>query len=448
MATFLPPLSHEKLLTWWKERIAEVNDGKRRIWILVTDIDATGKLKGPEVMGVVMLSTPYSETGAFRGYVEKLLVHKNCRGKGGARALMEALEAGASSLGRNLLARKSASRATSANDSVVEIPSQSFYKMRSAVLVVGMAASAEIASAGLYPGITPDNHTCALVEPVLSCSCKARPEKVKDTCCTETYGGLLVATQLWSTFTGLESKGQMYAKDSWSIHGLWPGSYTQYCDLSRQYDPEPAPNTTDSKPEGTPVPPYRGEPIDRWFEPYGKLDLLAYMSRYWVSQYDANWVFWAHEFSKHATCFSTFQKECYGPKASQHEDLFDFFETVIRWQRRLPTFRWLADAGIRPSNNTAYAYADVQGALTRGFGSSVFVGCGGPRFNETEAGRGSADNGRTELNEIWYYYHVRGTPRGADGNKLDAGTAGGRLTTCAEAKEAVKYYERSEGSEE
>lgn len=103
IATFLPPLSHEKLLTWWKERIAEVKDGKRHIWILVTDIDATGKLKGPEVMGVVMLSTPYSETGAFRGYVEKLLVHKNCRGKGGARALMEALEAEASSLGRNLL---------------------------------------------------------------------------------------------------------------------------------------------------------------------------------------------------------------------------------------------------------------------------------------------------------------------------------------------------------
>lgn len=103
MATFLPPLSHEKLLTWWKERIAEVNDGKRHIWILVTDIDATGKLKGPEVMGVVMLSTPYSETGAFRGYVEKLLIHKNCRGKGGARALMEALETEASSLGRKML---------------------------------------------------------------------------------------------------------------------------------------------------------------------------------------------------------------------------------------------------------------------------------------------------------------------------------------------------------
>lgn len=99
----MPPLSHEKLLTWWKERIAEVNDGKRFIWILVIETDPSARLKGPEVMGVVMLSTPYSETGAFRGTVEKLLVHKNFRERGGARALMGALEREASRMGRKLL---------------------------------------------------------------------------------------------------------------------------------------------------------------------------------------------------------------------------------------------------------------------------------------------------------------------------------------------------------
>ena len=59
------------------------------------------------------------------------------------------------------------------------------------------------------------------------------------------------------------------------------------------------------------MPPYKGEPITNWFKPYGKLNLLAYMNKYWVSQYDPNWVFWGHEFSKHATCYSTFQKECF-----------------------------------------------------------------------------------------------------------------------------------------
>ncbi|KJZ79937.1 hypothetical protein HIM_00651 [Hirsutella minnesotensis 3608] len=114
IATFLPPLSHEKLLAWWKERIAEVNDGKRLIWILVGprapgggddagDPSAAARLKGPDVMGVVMLSMPYSETGPFRGVVEKLLIHKCFRGRGGARALMAALEADAAKLGRTVL---------------------------------------------------------------------------------------------------------------------------------------------------------------------------------------------------------------------------------------------------------------------------------------------------------------------------------------------------------
>ncbi|OAA47743.1 Acyl-CoA N-acyltransferase [Metarhizium rileyi] len=103
IATFLPPLSHEKLLTWWKERIAEVKDGKRLIWILVKEVEDGGRPKGPDVMGVVMLSTPYSETGAFRGYVEKLLVHRTFRGSGGARSLMGALEEEATNMGRSIL---------------------------------------------------------------------------------------------------------------------------------------------------------------------------------------------------------------------------------------------------------------------------------------------------------------------------------------------------------
>ncbi|PHH87475.1 hypothetical protein CDD83_8830 [Cordyceps sp. RAO-2017] len=103
IATFLPPLSHEKLLSWWKERIAEVNDGKRLIWILVSELDASARPRGPEVMGVVMLAMPYSETGPFRGLVEKLLVHKSFRGRGGARALMGALESDAAKLGRTVL---------------------------------------------------------------------------------------------------------------------------------------------------------------------------------------------------------------------------------------------------------------------------------------------------------------------------------------------------------
>jgi ribonuclease T2 len=64
--------------------------------------------------------------------------------------------------------------------------------------------------------------------------------------CSETYGGLLLSTQFWTVYTGLEEANppQKLPAESWGVHGLWPdfcnGSYTQYCDLSRQYDPEPS----------------------------------------------------------------------------------------------------------------------------------------------------------------------------------------------------------------
>ncbi|KAF5651652.1 hypothetical protein F25303_3999 [Fusarium sp. NRRL 25303] len=103
IAEFLPPLSHEKLLAWWKERIAEVADGKRLIFILLNDCEPGARPNGADVVGVVMLNMPSSETGPFRGVVEKLLVHKAFRGRGGARTLISALEAEATKRGRTIL---------------------------------------------------------------------------------------------------------------------------------------------------------------------------------------------------------------------------------------------------------------------------------------------------------------------------------------------------------
>jgi ribonuclease T2 len=70
--------------------------------------------------------------------------------------------------------------------------------------------------------------------PYLSCSRHANPA-FTDSCCTETFGGLVLSTQFWDTYTGLEAEGQVLPRDTWTLHGLWPdfcnGSYTQYCDL-------------------------------------------------------------------------------------------------------------------------------------------------------------------------------------------------------------------------
>jgi hypothetical protein len=78
------------------------------------------------------------------------------------------------------------------------------------------------------------SHSCSLETPNLSCSAMAHPN-VTDSCCTETFGGLVLSTQFWNTYTGFESQGQVLPKNTWTLHGLWPdfcnGSYTQYCDL-------------------------------------------------------------------------------------------------------------------------------------------------------------------------------------------------------------------------
>lgn len=254
----------------------------------------------------------------------------------------------------------------------------------------------------------------ALLEnPILSCSSGANPASV-DTCCTETFGGLLLSTQFWSTWTGLEDKGQKLPRDVWTLHGLWPdfcnGSFTQYCDLKRQYDPVPAPNTTNGLPNGTVVPAYTGPNIGTFLESFARFDLIKWMNTYWVNQAAPNTDFWVHEFSKHATCYSTFDVPCYGPDYVEHEEVVDFFETAIMYYRRLPTWEWLNEVKIVPSNSTTYTLGDIQGQLTKKYGAVPYIGCSGPRFNETAAGKNSTDNGRTVVNEVWYYMHVSEPP--------------------------------------
>lgn len=86
------------------------------------------------------------------------------------------------------------------------------------------------------------------------------------------------------------------------------------------------------------------------------------VERFWVSQGESNAGFWGHEvnlaliavmnlswlirqyvqFSKHATCTSTFDVECYGPDYKKHQDVVDFFLAVRRAFSMFPTFDMLA----------------------------------------------------------------------------------------------------------
>lgn len=149
-----------------------------------------------------------------------------------------------------------------------------------------------------------------------------------------------------------------------------------------------------------------------------------------------------------STLTSSFFPPIQGPKASKYDDMFEFFETVINYYKDLPTWHWLANAGIKPSNTTSYTLSHVQSALKTGYGKVPYLGCGGPRFNETAAGKGSSDNGRTQLQEVWYYSHVVGRVQEKDVVRLDADVAGGSITSCAKADNAIWYYKRAKGSQE
>ncbi|KAJ7631154.1 ribonuclease T2 [Roridomyces roridus] len=300
--------------------------------------------------------------------------------------------------------------------------------MSSSLAILLLAATTSVSALNLdinlglglqsVPSTYPDFTQCLDQPSVYSCE---NTTTIENTCCSPTPGGLVLQTQFWSTYTGLERKGQLLPKGSWTIHGLWPdncdGSFAQYCDASRQYDPAPP----------TGVEAYTGPGVDTFVRAFGREDLLDFMSKYWINQGASNEAFWAHEFSKHATCTSTFDVACYGPSYKKHQDVVDFFDAVIRAYKQYPTFDMLGSFGIVPSNKTSYSLSHIQKALQSQTGAIPYLGC--------------THNG-TALSEVWYFSHVYGTEQFGTYKTLDSTTA----STCS-STEPIWYYERSRGSE-
>lgn len=127
LATYLPPLSQPKMLSYWQSRLDQVAKGQRHIIISLQPTSSrTTSVPDPiftvegdvpvpaptisiggatyEVAGLVSLWKPEAETGPFRGEVEKLFSSPNHRRKGVARIVMKELETLARQDGRwNLL---------------------------------------------------------------------------------------------------------------------------------------------------------------------------------------------------------------------------------------------------------------------------------------------------------------------------------------------------------
>lgn len=128
--------------------------------------------------------------------------------------------------------------------------------------------------------------------------------------------------------------------------------------------------------------------------------------------------------------------------------MVDFFATTVRIFKTYPTYAWLSQAGIVPSNSTTYALADLQAALKKQSGAVPYLGC-------------YTKNGVASLDEVWcaflrepsrmteklilggcrYFSHSNGPPQLADLHPVDSTTP----SSCPPT--GISYFQRSTGSE-
>ncbi|THH26971.1 hypothetical protein EUX98_g7221 [Antrodiella citrinella] len=231
--------------------------------------------------------------------------------------------------------------------------------------------------------------------------------KETDSCCFESPGGLLLQTQFWDTDP---STGP---SDSWTIHGLWPdncdGTFTENCDPSRAY--------TD---------------ISSLLTAQGSADTLAYMQEFWVDINGQNEQFWEHEWETHGTCYSTLETSCLPSGSPKGAEAVAFFNLVVklfkastsrlpsltcrmmahRVQQTLPTYTWLANAGITPSSSKTFTLAQITSALKTASGFTPSLDCDGKN-----------------LNQISWYFNIKGSLFDGTFVAIDAPEKGSCATT-------------------
>lgn len=224
---------------------------------------------------------------------------------------------------------------------------------------------------------TFDNTNCPTNIP-LSCD---NNTVVRDTCCFEYPGGILLQTQFW------DYSPSVGPTDSFTAHGLWPdncskdGSYQQFCNSRLNVGN-----------------------VETVLESFGADDLLAQMKKYWKNINGNDASLWKHEFNKHGTCINTIEPSCYGDDFKTNQNVYDYFRIVMNLYSKLPTYQWLSDAGIVPSNSQTYTKSEISKALADKFGSEVYIAC----------------DRNNALNEVWYFHQLKGSLLGEQFQHIDS----------------------------
>lgn len=228
---------------------------------------------------------------------------------------------------------------------------------------------------GVSDLLTQDIKNCPIEIP-FSCTNKTI---VEDSCCFEHPGGVLLQTQFWDYYPPIGPD------DMFTLHGLWPdkcdGQYDQFCDSSMEISN-----------------------VKSILESFGETELLEKMSKFWKNFNGNDESLWIHEFNKHGTCLSTIKESCYTGDYKPKQNVVDFFKKSVELFEELPTYQWLADNGIVPSNEQTYTKKQIEDTLTARFGQPVFIKC-----NRYQA-----------IQEVWYFHHLRGSIIGGDYQPIPA----------------------------
>lgn len=88
---------------------------------------------------------------------------------------------------------------------------------------------------------------------------------------------------------------------------------------------------------------------------------------------------------------TTMQTKCLPSGSPKGAEAVAFFQTVVALFKNLPTYQWLADAGITPGSST-YTLASMVNALQSNFGATPALDC--------ESGG---------VYQVSYYYNLKGS---------------------------------------
>ncbi|KAF7318643.1 Ribonuclease T2 [Mycena chlorophos] len=193
------------------------------------------------------------------------------------------------------------------------------------------------------------------------------------TCCLEgSTTGLLLQTQFWDAGSASDSTGPT---NSWTIHGLWGdecnGNFIEDCDSSRDYTG-----------------------ISTLMTQQGGSATLSLMETFWknLPSDGTDEELWEHEWATHGTCYSTLQVDCLPAGSPKGAEAVAFFETVVKLFQTLPTYEWLADAGITPSSSKTYTLAELNAAVENAWGFEPAFQCDG-----------------SSLDGVFYYFQLQGS---------------------------------------